>query len=157
MSRLFVRRERILPGPLKLLQQVERRSPVPVTPLALASAAITAGLLLMLQLSPSLSVDPTPMVAYADAVPEPAAFVAAAPVEAVLPAQEAAPARLAAADPSPFQLDLLPVLEADGTDLDIGPTPAVTPTGTVPKAATRRVPVSPRGAGVVAAGGPAQP
>ncbi|GEO98245.1 hypothetical protein [Methylobacterium haplocladii] len=190
MSRFFTPRGRILPGPLKIQQQAERRSPVPVTPLALTSAAIAAGLLLMPQLSPRLSVDPTPMVEHADTVPaepegrlyaraepvdvvatpvsaeparagaapaRPAPIVSNASESAPVSSTRAAPSSTPAADASPFQLGLLPVLQADGGDLDSAPTPAGGPQRTAPKSTSRRAAAATRGDGVVATGGPVQP
>lgn len=137
MVRIVRRRGRILHGPLKILQQAERRGPLPMAPLALASAAMAAFLLLLPQLAPRVSVDPTPMAESADAgpaMPEARAAVDPAPlVVAATPARAepgapepggpalgdraAAPAQ-PAVDRSLFALDLLPVLQVGGADLD---------------------------------------
>lgn len=173
MTRFFLRRERILPGPLRILRQPEHRSSVTVPALALTSAAIAAGLLVMPQFSPRLSVDPTPQVEFADASgsegavsAEPATRIVSASIEtpvAPTPAPPAPePAAIRTTDPSSkpaaassvFQLDLLPVLETDGTGLDAPVTPAVLATKPVAKPSTRRTAAS-RGAS--ASGSPAQP
>lgn len=89
MPNFLMRRERILPGPLKILRQAENRSRVPVTSLVLTSAVIAAGLLLMPQLSARLSVDPTPVAETASA--------SHAEPEAVVSAASASPAPIAEA------------------------------------------------------------
>lgn len=179
MSKVFLRRGRFLPGPLKVLQQAERRSPVPMASLALTSAAMAAALLLMPQLASRASVDPQPLAEFAGAGPtRPETRTSAAPLliaatpAAAEPVVTPPPAQVAIAAPAPsrpaspkqaagsvkpvvdqslFELDLLPVLQAGGVDLDTG---AAMPPKAVSKASARRTAAR---AAVVATDGSTQP
>lgn len=162
MPTFTMRPHRVLPGPLRVLQPRPRRRDHVRALLAAAATALGLTLLLLPHATQRGAVDPAPAVASAEAPPRrPVRSVAEAaspgPAAQVLPAPSPAPERGAAAVPaasadagkpvmeaSLFQLDRLPVLEADGAGLggDAGPEPA--PARARPKAVPRRTAASSR-------------
>lgn len=161
MSRLFGRSARVVPGPLKPVA-VAGNGTLPITVLALTAALIAAGLALIPHVSQQRPAGSPAAAEIAQSVSTPAPAklrdVADIPLDVIAPSDMDEPALAAlpaepptasaptaqaapVGDQALFHLDTLPVLQADGPELDLGTSTA----NPAAKPASRRNPVTREG------------